>query len=54
MSVDRTWKGEPRLVLFLKATPVLSPAEYEALRVPAAALANITTEEMAKRAEEKR
>ncbi|NXE71142.1 RPA49 polymerase, partial [Calcarius ornatus] len=32
---------------------VLSPAEYEALRVPAAALASISTEEMAKRAEER-
>ncbi|NXB95486.1 RPA49 polymerase, partial [Vidua chalybeata] len=32
---------------------ILSPAEYEALRVPAAALANITSEEMAKRAEER-
>ncbi|NXP58088.1 RPA49 polymerase, partial [Chloropsis cyanopogon] len=32
---------------------ILSPAEYEALRVPAAALANATTEELAKRAEER-
>ncbi|NXI18147.1 RPA49 polymerase, partial [Irena cyanogastra] len=32
---------------------ILSPAEYEALRVPAAALANITAEEVAKRTEEK-
>ncbi|NXX67832.1 RPA49 polymerase, partial [Spizella passerina] len=32
---------------------ILSPAEYEALRVPAAALASITAEEMAKRAEER-
>ncbi|KAF4797006.1 DNA-directed RNA polymerase I subunit RPA49 [Turdus rufiventris] len=32
---------------------VLSPAEYEALRVPAAALASITAEELAKRAEER-
>lgn len=42
------------LVLFLNILPVLSPAEYEALRVPAAALANVTAEEMAKRAEERR
>ncbi|NXB45755.1 RPA49 polymerase, partial [Leucopsar rothschildi] len=32
---------------------ILSPAEYEALRVPAAPLASITTEELAKRAEER-
>ncbi|NWR24650.1 RPA49 polymerase, partial [Emberiza fucata] len=32
---------------------ILSAAEYEALRVPAAALASITTEEMARRAEER-
>ncbi|NXL20250.1 RPA49 polymerase, partial [Setophaga kirtlandii] len=32
---------------------ILSPAEYEALRVPAATLASISTEEMAKRAEER-
>ncbi|NXH55005.1 RPA49 polymerase, partial [Rhabdornis inornatus] len=32
---------------------ILSPAEYEALRVPAATLASITTEELAKRAEER-
>ncbi|NXO87362.1 RPA49 polymerase, partial [Sitta europaea] len=32
---------------------ILSPAEYEALRVPAAALASITAEERAKRAEER-
>ncbi|NWV26182.1 RPA49 polymerase, partial [Origma solitaria] len=32
---------------------ILSPAEYEALRVPAAALASITAEEMAKRVEER-
>ncbi|NXV65800.1 RPA49 polymerase, partial [Molothrus ater] len=32
---------------------ILSAAEYEALRVPAAALASITAEEMAKRAEER-
>ncbi|NXA95221.1 RPA49 polymerase, partial [Melanocharis versteri] len=36
-----------------KFEDILSPAEYEALRVPAAALANITAEEMAKRAEER-
>ncbi|NXQ13787.1 RPA49 polymerase, partial [Peucedramus taeniatus] len=36
-----------------KFEDILSAAEYEALRVPAAALANITTEEMAKRAEER-
>ncbi|NXQ35093.1 RPA49 polymerase, partial [Alaudala cheleensis] len=36
-----------------KFEDILSPGEYEALRVPAAALANITTEEMAKRAEER-
>ncbi|RLV97477.1 hypothetical protein DV515_00011761 [Chloebia gouldiae] len=46
-------KGEARLVLFLKILPVLSPAEYEALRVPAAALASSSAEEMAKRAEER-
>ncbi|NWI01044.1 RPA49 polymerase, partial [Tichodroma muraria] len=32
---------------------ILSPMEYEALRVPAATLASVTAEEMAKRAEEK-
>ncbi|NWH34938.1 RPA49 polymerase, partial [Chloropsis hardwickii] len=32
---------------------ILSPAEYEALRVPAAALANASAEELAKRAEER-
>ncbi|NXL69999.1 RPA49 polymerase, partial [Leptocoma aspasia] len=36
-----------------KFEDILSPAEYEALRVPAAALANVTTEEVAKRAEER-
>ncbi|NXR48326.1 RPA49 polymerase, partial [Hippolais icterina] len=36
-----------------KFEDILSPAEYEALRVPAATLANITAEEMAKRAEER-
>ncbi|NXD45793.1 RPA49 polymerase, partial [Copsychus sechellarum] len=36
-----------------KFEDILSPAEYEALRVPAAALASITTEELAKRAEER-
>ncbi|NWW16202.1 RPA49 polymerase, partial [Falcunculus frontatus] len=36
-----------------KFEDILSPAEYEALRVPAAALANITAEEVAKRAEER-
>ncbi|NXB78223.1 RPA49 polymerase, partial [Donacobius atricapilla] len=36
-----------------KFEDILSPAEYEALRVPAAALANITAEEMAKKAEER-
>ncbi|NXU40966.1 RPA49 polymerase, partial [Drymodes brunneopygia] len=36
-----------------KFEDILSPAEYEALRVPAAALASITAEEMAKRVEER-
>ncbi|NXS79977.1 RPA49 polymerase, partial [Erpornis zantholeuca] len=36
-----------------KFEDILSPAEYEALRVPAAALASVTTEEMAKRVEER-
>ncbi|NXM98944.1 RPA49 polymerase, partial [Sylvia borin] len=36
-----------------KFEDILSPAEYDALQVPAAALANITAEEMAKRAEER-
>ncbi|NWV30656.1 RPA49 polymerase, partial [Grantiella picta] len=36
-----------------KFEDILSPAEYEALRVPAAALANITAEEMAKKVEER-
>ncbi|NXO36816.1 RPA49 polymerase, partial [Locustella ochotensis] len=36
-----------------KFEDILSPAEYEALCVPGAALANITAEEMAKRAEER-
>ncbi|NXY64693.1 RPA49 polymerase, partial [Callaeas wilsoni] len=36
-----------------KFEDILSPAEYEALRVPAATLASITAEEMAKRAEER-
>ncbi|NXM92450.1 RPA49 polymerase, partial [Oenanthe oenanthe] len=36
-----------------KFEDILSPAEYDALRVPAAALASITTEELAKRAEER-
>ncbi|NXU96750.1 RPA49 polymerase, partial [Cettia cetti] len=36
-----------------KFEDILSPAEYEALQVPAAALASITAEEMAKRAEER-
>ncbi|NXU21328.1 RPA49 polymerase, partial [Pardalotus punctatus] len=36
-----------------KFEDILSPAEYEALRVPAAALTNITAEEMAKRVEER-
>ncbi|NWH94466.1 RPA49 polymerase, partial [Aegithalos caudatus] len=36
-----------------KFEDILRPAEYEALRVPAAALANVTAEEVAKRAEER-
>ncbi|NXR37133.1 RPA49 polymerase, partial [Zosterops hypoxanthus] len=36
-----------------KFEDILSPAEYEALQVPAAALASITAEELAKRAEER-
>ncbi|NXP40127.1 RPA49 polymerase, partial [Leiothrix lutea] len=36
-----------------KFEDILSPAEYEALQVPAAALASMTAEEMAKRAEER-
>ncbi|NXH97239.1 RPA49 polymerase, partial [Pachycephala philippinensis] len=36
-----------------KFEDILSPAEYEALRVPAAALASVTAEELAKRAEER-
>ncbi|NXW71149.1 RPA49 polymerase, partial [Hirundo rustica] len=36
-----------------KFEDILSPAEYEALRVPAATLANITAEELAKGAEER-
>ncbi|NXD30159.1 RPA49 polymerase, partial [Spelaeornis formosus] len=36
-----------------KFEDILSPAEYEALRVPAATLANATAEEVAKRAEER-
>ncbi|NXM38375.1 RPA49 polymerase, partial [Gymnorhina tibicen] len=36
-----------------KFEDILSAAEYEALRVPAATLANVTAEEMAKRAEER-
>ncbi|NWV08309.1 RPA49 polymerase, partial [Ptilonorhynchus violaceus] len=36
-----------------KFEDILSPAEYEALRVPAAALASITAEEIAKRVEER-
>ncbi|NXU62718.1 RPA49 polymerase, partial [Horornis vulcanius] len=36
-----------------KFEDILSPAEYEALQVPGAALASITAEEMAKRAEER-
>ncbi|NWW78325.1 RPA49 polymerase, partial [Climacteris rufus] len=36
-----------------KFEDILSPAEYEALRVPAAALASVTTEEITKRAEER-
>ncbi|NXJ24698.1 RPA49 polymerase, partial [Dicrurus megarhynchus] len=36
-----------------KFEDILSPAEYEALRVPAAALANVSAEETAKRAEER-
>ncbi|NWX30600.1 RPA49 polymerase, partial [Notiomystis cincta] len=36
-----------------KFEDILSPAEYEALRVPAAAFTNITVEEVAKRAEER-
>ncbi|NXT69725.1 RPA49 polymerase, partial [Chaetops frenatus] len=36
-----------------KFEDILSPAEYEALRVPAAGLASVTTEEVAKRAEER-
>ncbi|NXN17098.1 RPA49 polymerase, partial [Indicator maculatus] len=36
-----------------KFEDILSPAEYEALRVPAAAFVNITAEEIAKKAEEK-
>lgn len=42
------------LVLFFKILPVLSPAEYEALRAPAAVFVNITPEEIAKKAEDKR
>lgn len=42
------------LVLFFKILPVLSPAEYEALRVPAAVFVNITPEEIAKKTEDKR
>ncbi|RMC08087.1 hypothetical protein DUI87_15118 [Hirundo rustica rustica] len=40
-------------VIDAKGVTVLSPAEYEALRVPAATLANITAEELAKGAEER-
>ncbi|NXF91443.1 RPA49 polymerase, partial [Eubucco bourcierii] len=36
-----------------KFEDILSPAEYEALRVPAAAFVNITAEEIAKKTEEK-
>ncbi|XP_054034729.1 DNA-directed RNA polymerase I subunit RPA49 [Dryobates pubescens] len=36
-----------------KFEDILSPAEYEALRVPAAAFVNITAEELAKKTEEK-
>ncbi|NXC55883.1 RPA49 polymerase, partial [Aleadryas rufinucha] len=36
-----------------KFEDILSPAEYEALRVPAATLASVTAEEVAKRAEER-
>ncbi|XP_051499499.1 DNA-directed RNA polymerase I subunit RPA49 [Apus apus] len=36
-----------------KFEDILSPAEYEALRVPAAAFANITAEELAKKSEER-
>ncbi|KAM9367744.1 DNA-directed RNA polymerase I subunit RPA49 [Phaethornis superciliosus] len=37
-----------------KFEDILSPAEYEALRVPAAAFVNITPEEITKKAEDKR
>ncbi|XP_010003837.1 PREDICTED: DNA-directed RNA polymerase I subunit RPA49 [Chaetura pelagica] len=36
-----------------KFEDILSPAEYEALRVPAAAFANITAEELAKKSEDR-
>ncbi|XP_035166696.1 DNA-directed RNA polymerase I subunit RPA49-like, partial [Oxyura jamaicensis] len=38
---------------FFKILPVLSPAEFEALKVPAAAFVNITPEEITKKTEEK-
>lgn len=41
-------------VVFFKILPVLSPAEYEALRVPAAVFVNITPEEITKKTEDKR
>lgn len=42
------------LVLFFKILLVLSPAEYEALQVPAAVFVNITPEEITKKMEDKR
>ncbi|KAJ7407072.1 DNA-directed RNA polymerase I subunit RPA49 [Pitangus sulphuratus] len=40
-------------IIDAKGVTVLSPAEYEALRVPAAALAGATAEDIAKKAEER-
>ena len=54
MSYSVLVKREGPRVLFFKVHPVLSPAEYEALQSPAAAFINITSEEIAKKTEEKR
>lgn len=53
-AVQTRRESKGMLVLFFKILLVLSPAEYEALQVPAAVFVNITPEEITKKMEDKR
>ncbi|OXB83676.1 UNVERIFIED_CONTAM: hypothetical protein H355_015324 [Colinus virginianus] len=50
---DKPKRRKGPRVIFFKVHPVLSPAEYEALKGPAVAFINITAEEITKKTEEK-